>query len=99
MNRHPIDLERNDVAGALRWVERHFIEFGGPPPEDAMSVILMLQDDSTELEDKLEELYARHAPRPAEVVIKTSREWPTDDDPHKLNRDLAKAAERIRSGQ
>lgn len=69
MNRYPTSLERNDTTAALRWVEEYFAQFGGPPDEDAMAILLQLQDEPEQLEDALDELLARHEAKPEEELV------------------------------
>lgn len=68
MNRYPTSLERNDTTAALRWVEE-FAQFGGPPDADAMAILLQLQDEPEQLEEALDELFARHEAQPEEELI------------------------------
>ena len=72
MSRFPLQLSRNDVPGALRWVEDNFRAFGAAPREDAMAILYQLQDDPSELRDKLVEVFERHAPQPEELVVDPS---------------------------
>lgn len=69
MDRYPTQLERNDTKAALRWVEEYFMRFGGPPDEDAMAILLQLQDEPDELEEALDELFARHEAKPEELLL------------------------------
>lgn len=62
--RYPLELDRNDVEGALRWVESYFADFGELPASDAFEVLLMLQDDHSRLERKLDALLVRLVPAP-----------------------------------
>lgn len=55
----PLELERNDKAAALRWVEQHFADFQIAPSEDAIAILLQLQDDPDELEAEFAELLDR----------------------------------------
>jgi hypothetical protein len=50
------DLDRNDIEGALA-VHRWYRERGQTIPPDMAHVLLMLQDDDTELVRRLEEQY------------------------------------------
>lgn len=58
--------DRNDIDGAVGMV-REYLEAGLPVPDDLGEVLLMLQDDPTELIQRLETLYAEFgvAPRTA----------------------------------
>lgn len=72
MTRYPTELERNDVPAALRWVEDHYRAFGGPPEEDAIAILLQLQDEPDELEAKLDDLFSQHEPQPEERVVESN---------------------------
>ncbi len=56
------DLERNDVAGAVAFVEG-LLDAEQDLPADDAEVLLMLQDDAAELVDALEALYRRRQAR------------------------------------
>lgn len=69
MDRYPTQLERNDTKAALRWVEEYFVRFGGPPDEDAMAILVQLQDEPDELEEQLDALLERHEAKPEELLL------------------------------
>ncbi len=53
---YPVQLDRNDVAGALQWVRDYLAELGKAPSEGAMAMLIQLQDDPDALLEELDKL-------------------------------------------